>query len=59
VLELLTLSHKMWLIIRNIYFKLIVEVDTLRNKELTVINIFLSKNLSSRGDKSKNIVLKL
>jgi hypothetical protein len=34
VLELRTLSHKMWFMIRNIHLK--YEVDPLRNKEVTL-----------------------
>jgi hypothetical protein len=55
VLELWTLSHKMWLMIRNIYLKF--EVDTLRNDKVIVKNILLHQNFylksgrRRRGDK--------
>jgi hypothetical protein len=42
------LSHKMWLMIRNIYLKF--EVDTLRNDKFIVKNILLHQNFNLEGD---------
>jgi hypothetical protein len=51
VLELWTLSHKMWLMIRNIYLKF--EVDYLRNDKVIVKNILLHQNFNLKSGRGR------
>jgi hypothetical protein len=45
------LSHKMWLMIRNIYLKF--EVDTLRNDKVIVKNILLHQNFNLKSGRGR------